>query len=99
MLRDHAFPSPFDQAKLQLTRDFLRREFRGCEIRDYFAIYGNAFQIFIVDVSPSLRHTLLIPEETFLDEDFARLLDVHLVTTLTLARDAPVTLMSRGAWY
>jgi len=98
-MRDHAFPSPFDEAKLQLTRDFLQREFRGSEIRDYFAIYGNAFQIFIVEVNLSLRHTLLIPEETFLDEDFSGLLDVHLVTTLTLAREAPVTLTLRGPRY
>jgi len=98
-MRDHAFGSPFDEAKLQLTREFLRREFRGCELRDYLAIYGSAFQIFIVEVSPRLRHTLLIPEETFLGEDFARLLDVHLVTMLTLAREAPVTLTSRGPRY
>jgi hypothetical protein len=98
-MRDPAFPSPFDEAQLQLTRDFLRREFRGCEVRDYFAIYGSAFQIFIVEVSPRLRHTLLIPGETFLGEGFAGLLDVHLVTTLTLAREAPVTLTSRGPQY
>lgn len=90
---------PFDEEKLELVREFLRREFRGCQHRDYFAVDGTAAQVFVIEATPRLRHTLVIPKATFEDEDFGLLLDAHLLTTLKLAGEAPVTMTSRGSWY
>ena len=87
---------PFDEHKLQRVREFLRREFRSCQHRDVFAFHRTA-QVFVIGSDHSLRHTLVIPKETFEDQDFALLLNPHLVTTLKLAGEARVTLTPQGA--
>jgi len=89
---------PFDEHKLQRVREFLRREFRGCEHRDFFA-FDRTAQVFVIGSDHTLRHTLVIPKETFEDQDFALLLNPHLVATLKLAGEARVTLTPQGAWY
>lgn len=98
-MRDHAFRSPFDETKLQLVREFLAREFRDCQLRDYFS-FDRTAQVFVLNANHSgLRHTLVIPRETFDDAEFAEQFGTHLVATLKDAGGAPVTLSSQGPWY
>jgi hypothetical protein len=87
---------PFAEEKLRLVREFLQREFRGCEQRDFFA-FDKAAQVFVIGFEHSLRRTLVIPKETFEDADFARLLNVQLVTALKLAGGIRITLTPQGA--
>jgi hypothetical protein len=87
---------PFDEEKLQLVREFLQREFRGSEHRDFFA-FDRAAQVFVIGSEHGLRRTLVIPKETFEDADFAGLLNVQLVTALKLAGGVRVTLTPQGA--
>lgn len=89
---------PFDEDKLQLVREFLQREFRGCEQRDFFA-FDRTGQVFVIGSEHSLRHTLVIAKETFEDAGFALLLNVQLVTALKLARGVRITLTPQGARY
>jgi hypothetical protein len=97
-MRDHAFQPAFDEAKLHLAREFLRREFRDGELRDNFS-FDRTAQVFVIDVNRDLQHMLVIPRETFEDAEFAELFNTHLLTTLKAAGRAPVTLTSQGAWY
>jgi hypothetical protein len=87
---------PFDEEKLQLVREFLQREFRGYEQRDFFA-FDRTAQVFVIGSEHSLRRTLVIPKGTFEDADFARLLNVQLVTALKLAGGVRITLTPQGA--
>jgi hypothetical protein len=89
---------PFDEEKLQLVREFLQREFRGSEQRDFFA-FDRTAQVFVIGSGHSLRRTLVIPKETFEDADFARLLNVQLSTALKLAGGVRITLTPQGARY
>jgi hypothetical protein len=89
---------PFDEERLQLVREFLQREFRDCQHRDFFA-FDTTAQVFVIGSERSLRYTLVIPKETFENPDFARLLNVHLVTALKAARGVRLTLTPQGAWY
>jgi len=53
---------------LQLVREFLEREFRNCEHRDFFA-FDTTAQVFVIGSERNLRYTLVIPKETFEDPD------------------------------
>lgn len=83
--------TPFDHEKLELVREFLRREFRGCQLRDYFA-FDKTAQVFLVATDRDVRHTLVIPADTFRDADFTRLLNRELVTALKLSGSLRLTL-------
>ena len=87
---------PFDEDKLQLVREFLQREFRGSEHRDFLA-FDRAAQVFVIGSEHGLRRTLVIPKETFEEADLARLLNVQLVTALKLAGGVRITLTPQGA--
>jgi hypothetical protein len=87
---------PFDEDKLQLVRQFLRREFRSSEHRDFLAS-DRAAQVFVIGSEHGLRRTLVIPKETFEEADLGRLLNVQLVTALKLAVGARITLTPQGA--
>jgi hypothetical protein len=95
--RLQALPSPFDDEKLRLVREFLQREFRSSVCRDYFALDTNA-QIFVIE-GTRVRQTLVIPGATFDHPDFVLLLNEHLVVTLTSAEGIPVTLTPQGPRY
>jgi len=82
---------PFDEEKLQLVREFLRREFRGCQHRDYFE-FDTTAQVFLIETSRNVRHKLAIPKGIFEDADFILLLNRQLVATLKLAGSVRVTL-------
>ena len=86
---------PFDEARLQLVRAFLRREFRGCRHRDYFE-FDKTAQVFLIETDRNVRHTLVIPKSTFEDADFIVLLNRQLVTALELAGSLRVTLTPRA---
>lgn len=89
-------PLPLDEDKLLLVREFLRREFRDCQHRDYFEFH-TATQVFLIDTDRNVRHTLVVPRGTFEDADFALLLNVQLVTALKLAGGVRITLTPQGA--
>lgn len=82
---------PFDHEKLELVREFLRREFPGCQLRDYFA-FDKTAQVFLIATDRNVRHTLVIPGGTFRDADFTRLLNQQLVTALKLSGSLRLTL-------
>jgi hypothetical protein len=86
---------PFDEEKLQLVREFLQREFRGGQHRDYFEFH-TTMQIFVIETERGVRHTLVIPKRTIENGDLTRLLNPQLVIALELARHARVTLTPRG---
>jgi hypothetical protein len=88
---DRGSGTPFDQEKLELVREFLRREFRGCQLRDYFE-FDKTAQVFLVATDRNVRHTLVIPRDTFRDSDFTRLLNPQLVTALKLSGSLRLTL-------
>jgi hypothetical protein len=90
--------SLFDEERLRLVREFLQREFRDCQHRDFFA-FDRAAQVFVIGSERSLRHMLVIPKPTFEDPNFARLLNEHLVTALKAARGVQLTLTPQGTWY
>jgi hypothetical protein len=95
--RSQALPSPFDDEKLRLVREFLQREFRSAVCRDHFAFDKNA-QIFVIEGS-RVRQPLVIPEATFDHPDFVLLLSGHLVLMLNSAEGVPVTLTPQGPRY
>jgi hypothetical protein len=87
--------SPFDEEKLHLVREFLRREFRGCQHRDYFEFHTK-MQVFVIETKRDVRHTLAITKRTFEEGDFGRVLNEHLVTALKAAPGGRITLTPRG---
>ena len=87
--------APFDEEKLQLAREFLRREFHGCQHRDYFEFH-TTMQVFVVETEKGVRHTLAITKRTFEEADLGRLLDHQLVTALEGAPGGRITLTPRG---
>jgi hypothetical protein len=88
--------SPFDESKLQLLREFLRREFRDCYCVDFVAVDDSA-QIFLIDTWDGVRHMLIVPEATFAEADMGLLCNANLSETLRDARESRVTLTSQGA--
>ena len=86
---------PLDEERLQLVREFLRREFRGGRHRDYFEFHTTT-QVFVIETEQGLRYTLVIPKRTVEDGDFRRLLNQQLVTALELAPGARIRLTPRG---
>ena len=59
-----ATPSPFDEDKLRLVREFLQREFRTSRHEDYFHSVEMA-QVFRIEPGKGPGHTLMIPKGTF----------------------------------
>jgi hypothetical protein len=91
-----ATPSPFDEDKLRLVREFLQREFRASRHEDYFDAVEIA-QVFVVEPIQGPRHTLIIPKRTFEHPDFTLLCDARLVEALQGAPGLPLLLMPEGA--
>jgi hypothetical protein len=91
-----ATPSPFDEHKLRLVREFLQREFRASRHEDFFDSVEMA-QVFVIETSQGLRHTLIIPKGTFEHPDFTLLCDARLAETLQGALDMPLMLRPEGA--
>jgi hypothetical protein len=87
--------SPFDESRLLLVREFLRREFRDCYHRDFFAFDLTA-QVFLIETGRGYRHTLVVPRTTLDHPDLAALCNPRLVASLTVARDRRVTLTPEG---
>ena len=48
-------PAPFDEEKLQIVREFLRREFQGCRHRDYFEFH-TSMQVFVIEPEKGVWH-------------------------------------------
>jgi hypothetical protein len=88
-------PTAFAESKLQLIREFLRREFRDCYHRDFFA-FNQTAQVFLIETGRGTRLTLIIPKTTFEDPDFARLCNAQLADTLKLARESRLVLTPEG---
>jgi hypothetical protein len=89
-------PLPFDDdGGLRLVRDFLRREFRDCQHRDYWEFHTR-MQVFVIETERGMRHTLAITQRTLENGDLGVLLNQHLVTALEDARGRRVTLTPRG---
>jgi hypothetical protein len=84
--------TPFDQEKLECVREFLRREFRGCQLRDYFEFDKSAQVFLIISRDRNVRHTLVIPRDTFRVSDFTHLLNQQLATALKLSGSLRLTL-------
>ena len=95
MSRGPAIPSLFDEEKIRLVREFLRREFRGYQHRDYCEFHTR-IHVFVMETEQGVRHTLAITKRTFDEGDFGRLLNANLVTTLQEARGRRVTVTPRG---
>ena len=91
-----ATPSPFDEDKLRLVREFLQREFRTSRHEDYLDSMEMA-QVFRIEPSKGPGHTLMIPKGTFEDPDFTLLFDARLIETLQSALDTPLILTPEGA--
>jgi hypothetical protein len=87
--------SPFDEGKLRLIREFLRREFRDCDHRDFFA-FDRTAQVFLIDTGRGTRLTLVVPKATFEHPDFARVCNAQLVDALKLTREGRVLLTPHG---
>jgi hypothetical protein len=85
-----ATPSPFDEDKLRLVREFLQREFRTSRHEDYFDSVEMA-QVFVVERIQGPRHTLIVPKRTFEYPDFTLLCDARLVEALQSALDTVLT--------
>jgi hypothetical protein len=81
--------------KLELVREFLHREFRGCQHRDYYEFHTK-MQIFVIESERGARHILAVTKQALEDGDFGRLLNEHLVTALKQARGGRLTLTPRG---
>jgi hypothetical protein len=90
-----ATPSPFDEDKLRLVREFLQREFRDSRQKDYFDSVEMA-QVFVIEPIRRPPHTLIIPKRTFEHPDFTLLCDVRLVEALQSAVDTRLVLMPEG---
>jgi hypothetical protein len=88
--------APFDQGNVNLVRDFLRREFRDSEHRDFVVFHPTA-QVFIIVTPRGVRHMLVIPEATFEAAHFSALCNASLADALahfrlvTLTSDGPET--------
>jgi PHD/YefM family antitoxin component YafN of YafNO toxin-antitoxin module len=87
--------APIDADLVRLVLQFLRREFRDCRHRDYFAAHERA-HVFVVETERGDRHMLVIPEATFQAEQFTTLLNAGLAATLARARNSRVTLTRDG---
>ena len=75
-------PSPHvDEHSLECVRDFLHREFRGGRHEDYFDPV-KAVQVFRIEGTRGLHHTLIIPRATFEHADFGILCNAHLLDVL-----------------
>jgi hypothetical protein len=85
--------SPFDEGKLRVVREFLRREFRDCSHRD-FVVFDEA--VFVIETGRGSMLTLVIPKATFENQDFVRLLNAQLAETLELERASRVVLTPQG---
>jgi hypothetical protein len=83
------------KAKVEVVREFLRREFRECHHRDFFA-FDETAQVFIIETARGYRHMLVIPNATFEYPDFVRLCNAHLAATLALVRESRVILTPQG---
>src|SRR5258705_13386942 len=90
-----ATPSPFDEHKLGLVREFLQREFRASRHEDYFDSVEFA-QVFVIHTSHRSLRTLIIPKGTFEHPDFTLLWDARLADALQSAVDTPLRLMPEG---
>ena len=89
-------PGPqVDDDNLDCVRDFLRREFRGGRHEDYFG-QARAVQVFRIDATRGLHHTLIIPRATFEHADFGLLCNAHLLDAIRGAGDVPVMLTPEG---
>ena len=88
--------SQVDEGKLLLVREFLRREFRDCHHRDFFA-FDQAAQVFLIETGRGFRHALVIPKATFDHPDFAFFCNAQLADALQQARGFPLTLRPDGA--
>jgi hypothetical protein len=95
MIDERGAPSPVEDSKLDLVRRFLQREFRNCRHHDYFDSAKIA-QVFVIETSRGLRHTLLIPQRTFDHDDFLLLMDGRLADGLQESRDVTRTLTPQG---
>jgi hypothetical protein len=95
MIDERGTPSPVEEGKLKLVREFLQREFRNCRHHDYF---GQALmvQVFVIEPGRGPRHTLLISKSMFDHDDFILLLNGHLAEALQESRDVPRTLTPEG---
>jgi hypothetical protein len=71
----------FDEAKLRLIREFLRREFRLAEHRDYYDPEETAY-VFVIETPGRQPHTLVVPARTFERGDLSLLCSTHLVDAL-----------------
>jgi hypothetical protein len=87
--------APFDEEKVQLVREFLRREFRECYHRDFFA-FDQTAQVFLIETGRGLRHMLVIPRGTFEKADLFQLCDTHLAEIIESTRDGHVLLTPHG---
>jgi hypothetical protein len=94
-MTDHRLWAPFDQEKLHLIREFLRREFRECHHRDFFTLDQTA-HVFLIETGRGFKHTLIIPRATFQAADLPRLCNRQLTETLKLASQGRVLLMPDG---
>jgi hypothetical protein len=56
--------TPFDEGKVELVREFLRREFRDCYCFDFVA-FDESAQVFLIDTWCGFRHMLIVPKATF----------------------------------
>lgn len=87
--------NPFDEAKVLLVREFLRREFRDCDHRDYVS-FEPMSHVFVIERKHGGQHMLVIPRATFDAPDFSALCSIHLVDALKQARNGCVTLTPAG---
>jgi hypothetical protein len=92
---DQTRSSHVDKDSLECVRDFLHREFRGGRHEDYFDPV-KAVQVFRIDGTRGLHHTLIIPRATFEHADFGLLCNAHLLDALRGAGDVPVILTPDG---
>jgi hypothetical protein len=92
----HSAAPMIDESKLRLVRKFLQREFGASRHEDYFSSAEKA-QVFVIETSQGLRHTLIIPKGTFEHPDFTLLWDARLAEALQSARDTPLRLRPEGA--
>jgi hypothetical protein len=94
-MTDQRLWAPVDQEKLQLIREFLRREFRECHHRDFLTLDQTA-QVFLIETGRGFRYMLVIPKATFDDAALPHLCNAQLAATLKLSREGRVTLTPRG---